>query len=162
MDSKRLRVMKALSTLLGNITIINGFQQTVVSVARGRSDFGSESAWPLIGIFEVRPEDLPINADETVQKDVWVLGVQGVIQADHSNPTDPAHNLLADIKKSIGSVLLRGDPGNRNLNYMFGDLVVDMKVDGGITFSPVEQQGCAVCLVKLSITIQENLENPYE
>lgn len=162
-DSKRLVIQKAITQQLETITVANGYQHDMSGrVFRGRSDFGSETTWPFIGIFEVRPDDNVNRADSSVQKDLWVLGIQGVIKSDTKHPTDPAQNLLADIRKAIGQVLKPDTPVNRNPLHMFGDLVVDMTVDGGVTFNPEELQGAAVCVLKVSIDLTEDLENPYE
>lgn len=162
-DSKRLVILKALTTQLETITVTNGYQHNMSGkVFRGRADFGNETQWPFIGVFEVRPDDNMNRADESTQKDLWTLGIQGVIHSDTTHPTDPAHNLLADIRKALGQVLKPDTPVSRNPLHMFGGLVVDMTVDGGVTFNPEEFQGAAVCVLKVSIDLTENMENPYE
>lgn len=163
MDSKRLTILKAITAQLETITITNGYQHELTGkVFRGRQGYGAETQVPYVGLFEVRPEDMPDRADETIGKDVWVIGVQGTVKAHPDHPTDPAHNLMADIKMALGGIMTRGGPGMRNPNYMFGDLIVDMVIDGGITFVPVESPELALSVNKLVITLSENMENPYE
>lgn len=162
-DSKRMVILKAITTQLESIAVANGYQHDMVNkVFRGRSDFGDETLTPFIGIFEVRPDDNVNRADESVQNDVWTLGIQGVVSADTLHPTDPAHALLADIRKSLGQVMRPDTPVDPNANYMFNNLINDMTIDGGITFSPEEHQGIAVCILKMNITLDERMENPYE
>lgn len=162
-DSKRLVILKALTAQLETIMVTNGYQHDLAGkVYRGRSDFGSETQRPFVGIFEVRPDDNMNRADESVQKDLWTLGIQGVVNSDTTHPTDPAHNLLADIRKALGQVLKPDTPVSRNPLHMFEGLVADMTVDGGVTFNPEELQDAAVCVLKVSINLVETLENPYE
>jgi hypothetical protein len=161
-DSKRLQVLKAITSQLETITIANGYQHDLDGkVHRGRPDYGNETEKPFVSLFEVRPEENPNRADETVQKDQWIIGVQGAVIADTDHPTDPAHNLLADIKKSLAVVIRPDYPNSRNPEHMFQGLIVDMSVDGGICYCPQESQETAVCVVKLNIQLTENLENPY-
>jgi hypothetical protein len=162
-DSKRLQILKALTAQLETISIANGYMHDLTGgVHRGRPDFGSETDKPYIGIFEVRPEELPNRADETVQEDQWVVGIQGTVQAGTDHPTDPAHNLLADIKRCLAVVLRPDSPVSPNPYYMFDNLIADMKLDGGITFVPVEDQSAAVCVMKLTIDLVEELEDPFD
>jgi hypothetical protein len=131
-------------------------------VHRGRPDYGSETEKPFVSIFEVRPEENPNRADETVQKDQWLLGIQGAVEADDDHPTDPAHNLLADLKKALAAIIRKDSPVDPNPAHMFDGLIVDMIMDGGICFCPQESQETALCVMKLVIELTEDLENPYE
>lgn len=162
-DSKRLTILKAITGQLETILVANGYQHDMNGrVFRGRADFGSETDWPFVGVFEVRPDDNMNRADDSVQKDLWTLGIQGVIESDTTHPTDPAHHLLADIRKALGQVLRPDTPVAPNPLYMFGNLIADMTVDGGVTFNPEELQRAAVCILKLSINLVETMEDPYE
>lgn len=162
-DSKRLTILKAITTQLETVMVANGYQNNLTGkVFRGRADFGDETLWPFVGVFEVRPDDNMNRADESVQKDFWTLGIQGVIKADTIHPTDPAHHLLGDIRKALGQVLKPDTPVSRNPLHMFGGLIADMTVDGGVTFSPEEMPGASVCVLKVSIDLVETMENPYE
>lgn len=162
-DSKRLVIQKAITAQLETILLSNGYQHDLSNkVFRGRADFGTETIRPFVGIFEVRPDDNVNRADSAVQKDVWILGIQGVVTSANDHPTDPAQNLLADIRKAIGQVLKPDSPVQPNPMHMFGDLVNDMRIDGGMTFCPEEDQSVAICVLKLTIDLSEDLENPYE
>lgn len=162
-DSRRLQVLKAITTQLETITVLNGYQFDLEgAVFRGRTGFGDETPTPCIGIFEMRPEDA-VRADETVQRDEWFLAIQGYVDADDVHPTDPAHNLMADVKKSLAVIMRPDTPVSRNSEYMFGGLVVDMQLDGGVVMPPSQDvTDVAVFLLKMTVTIVDNLENPYE
>lgn len=162
-DSKRLSILKKLTTQLESVSIANGYQHNLDDkVFRGRATFGNETEWPFVSIFEIRPDLNPDYADETVQKDVWTLGVQGVVKSDSVHPTDPAHNLLADIRKALGQVMDMGAPHDDNPDYLLGGLIAEMKVDGGVTFVPEQMQEVAVCIVKVSIQLVEDMRDTYE
>lgn len=163
MDSKRLRVLKALTSQLETITVSNGYDHDLLGkVARGRVNYGRETVPPYVAIFEVRPEDMPIYAGDAVQKDNWIIGIEGTVASGNNHPTDPSHNLLADIKKSLGAIMSPGEPGERNPNYMFGNEIVSLEADGGLCFVHSDAPNLALCVMKIVINIAENLENPYE
>lgn len=158
-----MQVLKAMTAQLESILVVNGYQHDLAGqVARGRRNRGVDSFPPYLDIFEVRPEDMPDVAGDTIQKDSWILGIQGTVKSDDLHPTDPAHALLADIKKSLGAIMSAGDPGDRNPLYMFGNLISDLICDGGICFVPSEAPEVALCVMKVVINLTEDLENPYE
>lgn len=162
-DSLRLRVLKALTAQIETVTIANGYQHDLAgSVFRGRDCYGEETDKPAIAIFELKPDEYPVRADETVQKDEWFIGVQGVIDADPIHPTDTAHNLMADVKMAIAQALRAGNGMTDPPEYRLGGLVVDMKLDGGVVFAPGEDKSLTTFVVKVTLTIAEDLENPYE
>lgn len=160
-DSRRLRILKALTTQLETVATTAGYEYDLAGkVFRGRVSYGEETVKPWVGIFELRPEEV-IRAGETVNKDEWYVGVQGEVDAHAIHPTDPAHNLMADVKKAIGQVL-KDSPTNRNPNYMFGGLVTDIRMDGGMTFVPKENPAVAAFALRLTLVTAEDLENPYD
>lgn len=161
-DSKRLQILKLLTAQLKTVTVANGYQFDLSqSVFRGRSGFGEETPKPCVGIFELRPEDA-VRADETVQKDDWFIALQGYVEADDEHPTDPAHNLMADVKKALGVIMRPDSPVNRNPNHMFGGAIADMQADGGVVFPPSgEAQDITTFLLKLTLSVVDDQEDPY-
>lgn len=161
-DSKRLQILKALTAQLQTITVANGFTTDIGNrVYRGRPDFGSETDKPFIGIFEIRPEGSPLYADTDVEKDNWSLGIQGVVEAGSEHPTDPAHNLLADIKRALSIVVRRHTPIDPNPYENFGGLITGLEIDGGVTYVTAEDQSAAVCVCKVDIGLVEELGDIY-
>lgn len=160
-DSKRLQILKAITARIESVMVANGYQFDLEgSVFRGRGGFGDESPLPCIGIFEMRPEDA-VRADETIQKDDWFIAVQGYISVDEIHPTDPAHNLMADVKKALAGVL-HDSPTNRNPNYMFGNLINDLQIDGGVVLPPSnDEKNTAAFVLKLTVNVTDDLVNPY-
>lgn len=160
-DSKRLRILKAVTDQIETVTVANGYQHELAGKAyRGRVAYGEESSDTWVGVFELRPEEV-IRAGESVQKDKWYIGVQGVVPSNDVHPTDPAHNLMADVKMAIGQVTYT-TPIDRNENYMFGGLIVDLELDGGMTFVPRENAGMAVFALRLTLTVVDDALDSYE
>jgi hypothetical protein len=160
-DSKRLRILKAVTDQIETVTEANGYQHELTGrVYRGRVAYGEESSEMWVGVFELRPEEV-LRADAAVQRDQWYLGIQGVVPADDYHPTDPAHNLMADVKLALGQVTF-STPVSRNELYMFGGLVADIELDGGMTFVPRENSGMAVFALRLTLTVIDDALDPYE
>lgn len=110
-DSNRLAAIKQLCTYLETeITEVNGYQHTLTDkVFRGRYRFGDEDPIPMISFLEApNADENPLTAgwSEDSQKSNWTLLLQGWVADDDTNPTDPAHNLMADVKKALGKFRL--------------------------------------------------------
>lgn len=164
-DSTRLKVLKALTHHLEQVTVADGYNYNLDSrVFRGRAGYGGETEVPFVGLFELRPEEV-IKAGDTFSKDHWYVGVQGWVNADEDHPTDPAHQLMQDVKKRLARVIAANSPMNRNPDYMLPDengqpLLTDFEMDGGMTFTDREDPSKAAFALRLTLTIAEDLENP--
>ena len=156
-DSKRLRILKALTA---HLETISEFDVTG-KVWRGRTRPADESHQPFICMFEMPPE-FEEKADRQVRVMPWYVGIQGYIAPDRFHPTDPAHNFMAAVKHKIGELVDEGGAGMPGENYMLGGLVEDIEVDGGMCFEADETTNCCYFALKLTLTIAENLGDPYE
>ncbi|AEG53113.1 hypothetical protein [Sinorhizobium meliloti] len=100
----RLRVMKALTSCLQEITIANGYNfDLATSVFRGRMIFGENDPIPMVSILE---PPLPLDRlgrplNSSVTNGPWDILIQGFVKDDREHPTDPAHMLMADVKKRL-------------------------------------------------------------
>ena len=160
-DSKRLQVKKALTELLEGITTANGYNFDLADkVWRGRTRIGEESQAPFLVIFEVIPEGPDVVGGD-LNRNLWDVAVKGYIEADTVHPTDPADNLMADVKKCLYQIADSGGGGAAGPNFMLGGLVADMEVDNGVTFSPDDTTNMAYFAMKITFTFTESLENPY-
>lgn len=155
-DSKRLQILKALTTHLEAMT---GYD-IVGKVWRGRTRPADESQQPFLILFEMPPE-YEERADQQVQQMPWYIGIQGYVRPDGQHPTDPAHQLMAAVKQQIGKLLDDGGAQNPPPEYLLNGLVEDIRVDGGMCFEPDETTNCCFFALKLTFTIVEDLENPY-
>lgn len=155
-DSKRLQILKALTSHLEGVT---GYDISG-KVWRGRNRPADESYSPFIILFEMPPEDED-RADTSVSKMPWMIGIQGYIEPDDRHLTDPAHNFMAAVKERLGALL---DDGGANMpppEFMLNGLVEDIEVDGGMVFSPDETTNMCFFAMKLTLTITEDLANPW-
>lgn len=111
----RRRALEALTDVLASITPANGYVSDLGPfihadgaemrrVYRGRAFFGDNDPLPMVAILE-RPDP----ADELAEppQDVrtgtfdWNLIVQGFVQDDKDDPTDPAYQLLAEVRHRL-------------------------------------------------------------
>ena len=160
-DSKRLRILKALTAHLENITPANGYNHDLTgAVFRGRDQFGSKDPIPMVSILEyLRPdqqEDRPSNQNKN--RENWHLLIQGFVSDDYQNPTDPAHGLLADVKKSLAEIRDETSPVYRLGNK----LIADLYMDGGIVRPPDEASAKATFYLRVIIDFVEYTHDPYE
>ena len=170
-DSKRLIILKELTTLLQGITPANGYQHDlstvdgVVRVYRGRVTFGNETDVPAINILEpLNPDREPSVTDQgRVQQDRWVLLIQGWALDDESNPTDPAHLLMADVKKRLSEICRESEHFQLpNPLYMLGGKVAAIFIEPGTVRPPDENSSRAFFFLRIVLNVVEHLGDPYK
>lgn len=164
-DSKRLQILKALTAHLETIRVANGYQHNLNGrVYRGRAVFGSETPLPCVTLMEsLNPDRNPLDAgDGLVQRDLWVLLVQGWTDSgDEDHPIDEAHNLMADVKKCLGQIMNDGPPHKPNLSYMLGGIIDGFRMEPGTVRPPDENSARAYFYLRVVIDVAEKLEDPY-
>ena len=165
-DPFRLRVQKAMCEAFKQITVANGFRSDLASsVFRGRTLFGDDDPLPMISILEepIAPEaNLSSDAGSTASGD-YVLMVQGFLQDDKDNPTDPAHVLMADVKKRL--VELKLDERLDDRVFRFGpkaNTVVGVSWDGGVVRPADEVSAVAYFWLRVTLDRAEDQLNPFE
>lgn len=145
MISKKLAILKALTTHLEGINPTNSFEyidgatQTVAtmpyalnlseSVYRGRMTFGDEVSAPFLVLLE-NPRQLSPNSGGSAklnQDEDWQIVIAGFAEEDRKNPLDPAYQLLAYTQHRmslIGQEKPNGGRGGRfTAEYRLGGLV---------------------------------------
>lgn len=163
----RLRVLQALTSTLQSITPANGYDHDLSAcVFRGRLIYGDNDPVPLISILEAPLPDDPVITPPsgTTWSGQWRLMIQGWVDDDKDNPTDPAHYLLADVKKALANArkqMIRPGKGN-NLLGMQGR-VTNLLI-GACVVRPAEEQVNELASFLLSVTLEiaENMADPYE
>ena len=173
-DPLRLRIMKALTDVLEEITPANGYQYDLSdrrapgkqndlmsrAVFRGVGVTGVDYPLPMLTILEVPVPDDPSASqyDNPVQEADWRLLVQGFVEDDPSNPTDPAHRLMADVKKRLGIEKKK----NRDFDLLgMGDSVTNLTMGQGVVRPPDELSAKAYFWLDLRLKVVEDTENPY-
>jgi hypothetical protein len=173
MDSKRLRALKALTTHLETeVSIVNGYQHDLAgAVFRGRLLFGPQQTLPSVAILDnPDPDRFPrMTGGKEYESDTrlnqWVLLVQGWADDDKIHPTDPAHNLLADVVKALAKISQGMHPTTfapGHPNYMLGDLISGMTMEPGVVRPP--QEGVsdkAFFWMRIMLQFVEDTNDPY-
>jgi hypothetical protein len=163
-DSLRLTILKDLTALLQGITLANGYQHDLsTSVFRGRMSFSDDTALPCVSILEpLNPDREPLVTDQGMrQKDNWVLLIQGWVEDDHENPTDPAHLLMADVKKRLALAMQTDLSHIPNPLYMLGGKVVGVYVEPGTVRPADENSVRAFFFLRIVLQVVEHLDDPY-
>lgn len=162
-DPLRLRVLKALTTALEEITVANGYAYTLTGkVFRGRDQFGESDPVPMVAILEAIEQSPAKMADmrpaSGVSNTPWDLLIQGFVDDDPTNPSDPAHVLMADVKKRLAQERVR--ERQRDILGM-GGRVTELLMSPGVVRPPDEVSAKAYFWLRLHLNIVENLGDPY-
>ena len=162
----RLRILKAMTAALKEISPANGFATNVQgNVFRGRVIFGENDPIPLLSILEVPiPLDqTPAPTDSEFSSGGWEIMVQGFVTDDPENPTDPAHLFMADVKKRLAqerrkALAMKSEEGIFGL----GNFVTGMRIGAGVVRPPDEISAVAYFWLTVTLDIVEDLSDPYE
>ncbi|HBN9515488.1 TPA: hypothetical protein L3889_000493 [Pseudomonas aeruginosa] len=84
-------------------------------VFRGRTVFGADTPLPALSILEAPRPDTPIygGEEEAQHERNWALYLQGWVDEDKANPTDPAHWLMAAVDQRLGLIVRETKGGGR-------------------------------------------------
>jgi len=160
-DPFRLRVLKALSSALEEINPDNGYTHDLRGcVFRGRDMFGDSDPLPMVSILEAIDEKAQISSPEGGQHSTgpWELLIQGFLDDDLKHPTDPAHALLAEVKKRLMQERVR--ERQRDILGM-GGKVTELRLSHGVVRPPDEDSAKAYFWLRLTLVLVENLLDPY-
>lgn len=114
-DHDRLKVLKALTELLQGITPTNGFGDLDLSesVYRGRLVFGVETEPPFVSINESpRPDFGTFAGGGEARSEIWNVLVQGWMEDDTVNPTDPLYPMLSAMEQRLALVVKMQSPND--------------------------------------------------
>jgi hypothetical protein len=160
-DPFRLRVLKSLTTVLEGITPANGYATDLTGrVFRGRDIFGEDDPVPMVCILEAVEEKPQLASPQSSGESAgpWELQIQGFVEDDRMNPTDPAHKLMAEVKKRL--IEERTRDRQRNILGM-GGRVTELKISHGVVRPADEISGKAYFWLRLTLGLVENLLDPY-
>lgn len=165
----RLRVMDGLVACLEGITPANGYKSDLSptggrKVFRGRNIFGENDPLPMLSILET---PLPIEAIPTPEAGTtqytptWDLLIQGFVQDDPEDPTDPAHILVADVLQALAKERKRRGGKSSNIFGMNGK-VDDIVIANPVVRPPDELSSRAQFWLRITLKIVEDMESPYQ
>jgi hypothetical protein len=160
-EPTRLRVLKALTDALREITPANGYLYDLSkSVYRGRVMFGPKDPLPMLAILEtpLQPEQIPTAPDNPARNGAWDLTIQGFVDDDFENPTDPAQYLVADVIRRLAV------EKRKNFDFALfgmGDVVTNLSIGVPVVRPPDELSAKAYFYLPVALTIAEDLDKPY-
>jgi hypothetical protein len=155
----RLRVLQQLTKSLALIHPSRGFQCDLSNaVFRGRIEYGENDPLPMLSILEPPLPPDPIHTPQRGEEQIgmWDLLLQGFVQDDPRNPTDPAHILLADVRKML-TLIRREDP-----NILGEEKGIREIHLGSPVVRPADEiSSKAYFYLPIRLSIGENLADPY-
>lgn len=172
-DPKRLAMLKALTAyLLSEIKISNGYQHNLVDVFRGRMFLDQTVKLPVLSVVDnPDPDRYPSSAgrrgyEHATQNEDYILLIQGWAKDDKTNPSDPAHYLMADVRKALAKIVRRGRPDEAYQPpagvYLLGGLITDLVMEPGVVRPPTEQLSSeAFFYMRVSVGYTEDPNDPY-
>lgn len=167
----RIRILKKLQTILSEV---DGFRFGLTDetgapladlsgrVFRGRARYGADDPLPMLSILEV---PIPLDQiapppDSSYSNGTWELLIQGFVADDKEVPTDPAHVLMAAVKKRLA------EEKRKNADFNLFDMgprhVTDMRIGAGVVRPPDEVSEKAYFWLNLALDVVENLNDPFE
>jgi hypothetical protein len=170
-DPFRLRVKKAITDALKEITPANGYNfDFSQAVFRGRLVFGQGDPLPMLSILEppLPLDRLPAPTNAGHSGGDWDLLIQGFVKDDKDNPTDPAELAMADVKKRLAVeqsrqlTLPRRGHNPFGLNSEKGNRVESIKIGAGVVRPPEEGVSTkAYFWLTLTLKITEDNSQPF-
>jgi hypothetical protein len=151
---------------LKEITVANGYAHDLATSAfRGRVIFGENDPVPMVSILEVPipPDQVEPPTDSPLSSGFWELMVQGFIDDDPENPTDPAHRLMADVKKRLAiekKKALEMEPEDGI--FGLGNHVTKLNFNAGVVRPPDEISAISYFWLNVNLYVVEDLSDPYE
>ena len=172
-DSKRLATLKALTTYLSTeVAVANGYLHNLTgNVYRGRALFGDTTPLPCVSILDnLNPDRFPVRAgadsgEAGVSGQRWILLLQGWVDDDKVNPTDPAEQLLADVKKALAKLDHLPHPLSNEApspNYQLGGLIAGLEYEPGTVRPPDQNSAKAYFWMRVILKFTENVRDPFD
>ena len=155
----RLVVQKRLTAALEAIPEIGAGH-----VFRGRLFFGERDPLPMISILEepIASETDMEPLDGQGGTTPYNLMIQGFVRDDPVNPTDPAHVLLAGVKKVLAG--LNKERGVTDRVLAFGEkapTVLSIYFGSGVVRPPDDLSAKAYFWLRVTLALVEDNEDPY-
>lgn len=163
----RLLVLKSLTKVLEKTSYAD-YPTMEGRVFRGRLFFGEDDPLPMLSILEppIPIEAVRSQADNVKSASSWELLVQGFVNDDRSNPSDPAHCLMAETKKALVAEKRRNSYdffgyGVKDAKTNNSNSITSLQIGQGAVRPADEHSGVGFFWLSIILGITENLENPY-
>lgn len=130
----RLEILRAITAALKEINPENGYEFDLRDedtyeaprprVVRGRLTIGNDEPLPMLSILEppmaIEAISTKRQPDNTKRVGEWELIIQGWTEDDPVNPTDPAYQFEAEVRRRLALEKKRGRPGRPEGHNFFG------------------------------------------
>ena len=178
-DPFDLRVGMAITAALKEITpdagyfndlsdFVAGDGITTARVYRGREWFGDNDPIPMVSILEEpKPADETSGQPDQAQAGEydWGLLIQGFVDDDPQNPTDPAYRLKCDVRRRLMAERKRVIPGTRQPDILgFGasrNRITKITVPLGIVRPADDLSAKAYFWLPVRLRIVEHSDDPF-
>jgi len=165
-ESARLAALKYLCDYLETeVSVANGYNYDLVdAVFRGRMEFGEDDPLPRISVLEgLNADREPVTAGtgSHTQKDNWIILLQGQVPDDPENPTDPAHNCMADVKAAIGKLRKAMSELDGRFTGTPWQVITDLGIEPGTVRPPDQLSNKAFFWIRVVLKIVEEMDDPY-
>lgn len=145
-ESVQLAIQKALTAHLEGMTVAGGYGFNMIgAVFRGRALISDETLLPCLSILESpRPDEAARTGgpEGAFRVEDWILLVQGWVEDDKANPTDPAYELKAHVEARL-SEIIRINPVTGKpvfpVAYRLGGLIAGLSIGPGVVRPPQER-----------------------
>lgn len=160
----RLAMMERLSVLLETIGPGTGYSTAMTGrVFRGRILYGESDPVPMIAIIEPPvPVDQfrsPIGEDGSSGE--WDILIQGFVNDDKKNPTDPAHYLAAQVRMVLADHRAARRPDNGMLGTgSRANMVTDIFIGSPVVRPSDEISAKAYFWLPVTMSVVEDLSDP--
>ncbi len=162
-DSKQLAILKWITNHLETMTVDDGFGYDMAGrVFRGRALLGDEMPLPSVSVLEApRPDESPrpYGHEDARRLEDWILLVQGWVEDDKVNPTDPAYDLKAHVEARLAQCVAINESGLRVGKptfpeyYRLGGLAAGVAIGPGVV-SPPRQNVSAKAFFYLPVVVK--------
>lgn len=135
--SRRLAILTALTAHMQGLAPSNGYVNDLSEpgrVLRGRNLIGEEARrnGPLLSFLEAPRPDLAVYAGswDEMRKDAWTLLLQGIVEDDIENPTDPAHIFVDEVERHLSRLIATKPSGSPKYpeEFLLGGLIADLQI----------------------------------
>lgn len=123
---KRLLILQAMSDMLSQISVANGYRTDVAQVVRGRAVISDNEPTPMVSIIEapVTHEQMEFAGNGYAIHAGWQLLVQGWAKDDPAHPTDPVYPLLYDVRRCLAQMVDRDNKDRYLLKQPDGSFLI--------------------------------------
>jgi hypothetical protein len=141
--SVKLVILKRLTAHLAGMNTAEDYDCDMADkVFRGRALYGKSDPLPLLSLLEGpdSAEGVPGGENKAVRNTLWRILVQGFVEDDKHNPTDPAYALMAQVVRRLSEVTEEapnGRPKHASV-YRLGGLINELIIGNGVVRPPQE------------------------